>query len=238
MTNNRLHGFMAAMATAVALTTIGLASGANAAPVTSTVVPLSSTDLAHFREVWNRYSVPSQQQTALIAKFRSGGTWDSLTNAAPVSISTQTGGGVQETISRFPDGSIKVVQQETMPVPGQITPMADIYGCQVLSSGPGYINRSCAVHTNVVVADFGYGVTFKQAQNNYDSIISKSALTFNCYGGTCNSPTVKILRTKETATLPASVEGGLVFNCYNGTCSRKYFLVFELRKDKYTAWNN
>lgn len=63
-------------------------------------------------------------------------------------------------------------------------------------------------------------------------------LTFNCYSGTCSGDYVKTIRTTETASLPASVQGGLVFTCYGGTCSRSYFLVFELRNDKYTAWNN
>lgn len=224
---------------AVLVITLGVAAPAGAADSTTSTVPVSASDIAHFRSVWNQYGVPRATQEALITKLRNGGVWDSLTMAAPVGTTVVTGGGIRETVSRFADGSIKVVGQDTMPTPGEISPMADIYGCTIVSSGPSYINRSCTVHTNVVVADFAYGVTFRQVQNHYDNIVSKSAkLTFNCYTGTCSGDYVKVLRTTETASLPASVQGGLVFTCYGGTCSRSYFLVFELKNDQYTAWNN
>lgn len=231
---------LAGVLVAAFVAALAIAAPATAADAVRTTVPVSASDIAHFRSVWTQYGVPITTQDALISKLRNGGIWDALTTtASPVSTTVVTSGGVREAISRFADGSIKVVGQDTMPNPGQISPMADIYGCKIVSSGPSYINRSCTVHTNVVVADFAYGVTFRQVQNHYDNIVSRSTnLTFNCYSGTCSGDYVKTIRTTETASLPASVQGGLVFTCYGGTCSRSYFLVFELRNDKYTAWNN
>ena len=94
------------------------------------------------------------------------------------------------------------------------------------------------MHTNVVVADFGYNVYFDSVLNGYDKITSIGALSFNCYGGTCSSAKTVIVRAKETASLAALAEGSLVFTCYGGTCSRRYWLDFFVRRDGFSATNN
>lgn len=201
----------------------------------------SASAVDHFREVWDAYGVSQSVQDDLLAAYFSGIPWDSLTGTDPVSETEVVSVGEISTVRTFSDGSIEVVSQQTlnpMPSPGMVSPMADIYGCITISSSQYDNTTQCTVHTNVVVADFAYEVTFYRIQSGYGHIVSVGPISAFCYVGTCSNYFSTITRTYETATLPAKAQGGLHYICYLNTCSRDYVLEFNLKDNAYTALNN
>jgi hypothetical protein len=201
---------------------------------------LSPSDEAHFRSVWSSYAVPAATQDALIAEWNAGQVWDSLSGAQPASSSTTSTATKTTRIDRYADGSITITdwQSDNPKKPGGATTQADIGGCYTVSSSQYDITRTCTVHTNVVVSDFSYNVTYYAGQGVYSHIVSKSGLSYNCYGGTCSSPYVSITRQYQTSSQPAETVGGLVYNCYGGSCTRSYFLQFDVTGTSTSALNN
>lgn len=220
----------------IALASVGTLTFASPASAAT----LSSTDEAHFREVWSQYGVDGDIQDDLIDKFEATGEWDSLKGAPPVSTREVKSAGKVETVSTFADGSISVAGQQTSvaTAPGGVHITASIDQCKTIKSSQYDYTRECRVWTNVVVATFAYNVTYYQVQGGNSKIIGKSGLTSSCNGGTCTNQKVVTLRATQSGSNAAQVQGSLTFNAYAGVASRDFWLLFSAKGSSTSASNN
>ena len=90
----------------------------------------------------------------------------------------------------------------------------------------------------MVVASWAYNVTYHQVQGANSSIVAHSAITDSCYAGACSNQRVVVLRTTQSGSTPASVQGSLEYTAYSGAYSRTMLLWTYVKGTSITASNN
>lgn len=192
-------------ALAVGLT--GIAAGP--APATGTDDGLLAPSAeAHIRSELTRYGVTGSVQDDLVEKAREGILWDNMSGVAPIETSTSQSGAMQETVERYPDGSISVTSLE---VPseapaGQIGTMK-VSQCKLTSSSSHHATwTDCLVSRNDVVARAGFRIGYTKYNGTTQAPQisgNPSGWAITYYMGTPNSVTLPRVIQRTASSTPA-----------------------------------
>jgi hypothetical protein len=230
---------------AIALAAVCVFSGGTAANAATPkhVISISAKTLGHFRSVWKEYGVPTKTQNKLLSNYAHRISWDSFKKATPVSKKTRTAEGIKTTVSTYADGSILVNTAEQPAVASgtsfeAIRPAASISGCKYTEQTHYDFTQECSVFTNVVVAEFGYNVTYYAVQGGPSHIVSHSGITDDCVGGACSAQSVITTRKTQSGSTPAETQGSLEWTIAGGGASKTYLLWFKVVGTAISSSNN
>ncbi len=176
---------------AVALILVGLSVPAQASSGTK----ISSSDRQHVLEFFREYSVPPSRWGPLIKEWERGKPWDSVKGGQPASIEMQDRADATVSISRYPDGSVKVssLEKPIQAVGGGggdgTTPYASVSGCRVFT-GSGYaVYRGCRVENQWGNIYLGFNADY-EVWPGYGQIDGVGNQTAGCWGWgwSCDQP--------------------------------------------------
>jgi len=88
--------------------------------------------------------------------------------------------------------------------------------------------RHCIVHTNVVVLSMQYTVGFYAVQGGNSKILAVSHLTDDCYVGTCENQSARIVQKSQKGSSAAKAQGSLEWHA-PVTGSETYDLNFSIK---------
>ena len=188
----------------VCLTTLFWAAPASAA---------KSDEFADLRAWFEEYHVPSSVVQDLIDKLEAGQGWDSFSEDPEiVSQSISTDHGFEEIVQRYVDGSITV-----MSLGGQLSAMDGLqyantyHGCARSEAGGGWTNYyECTVGaTNGILEMVFFADYFRSTGGG--GIYSAYSPYAYATAGTAATPSLNIVRTTSTASLPAEVHAQTQF---------------------------
>ncbi|WP_278236924.1 hypothetical protein [Isoptericola sp. AK164] len=192
-------------------------------------------DEQYFRDIMDRYSVPTATQDELFEKLDRGVAWDANDpTAAPVSVETNDALGKSETVKRYEDGSIAVLSVQQPAATDGIMPRRWL-GC-------GYtVHRStyntvddCFVDWTRGTTKMKFAVDAEIWHSGRDKILRAHTGSYR-YAQGCASASLSVNRkTESTSGAPARasmvMDGDIL--CAGG--GRSYTLVIEVGNDRFS----
>lgn len=122
-----------------------------------------ATSMPEARAFLAQYGADRATQDRLISAYRAGESWDSLTDAVPVSVREEVRGDGVYTVATFADGSIQVTAVERAQPESLLT--RGIAGCTV--SGKQY--TGCKIDTWVGVVAMSFYASYNLGTNTVTS---------------------------------------------------------------------
>lgn len=181
--------------------------------------------------------VDSSTINSLIDKVNKGELWDCLkeeyNNIEPSYVNTSPNGETTEKYV-YPDGSIKVCEINA-PQDIQSRSVSDIFW----NSGSGYsIARGAKVRESVGLATASFYADFELIRGGYDQINRVYDYSITTLGGTYSSPSLSIVRSKESVSYPAEAKLNFDFSFYNGSAGQTCWVKLKVGNDKYYSISN
>lgn len=208
MTTTRQKIAVLAVACLALLGAIGVAAPANAE---TSAVRLSATDEGQIRSFFTKFDVDSATQDQLVADFKAGIQWQSLTSTSvPATTSHKVSEGVDWNVETFADGSVRATGIGDS---GANTPLSDRNGALSprgvndcgYSDGVAGNYYNCNIYYWVGVVTSNFKANFTINGSGYDSITSVWGSTFTAIGSCASSiPAPTIVKGSESSTGPAA----------------------------------
>ena len=189
------------------------------------------SDEQYFRDVMDRYAVPTTVQDELFEKLDRGEVWDANDPAAsPVSVESNDTFGQTETVERYADGSIAVLslQQPVETAMGGIMPMRWL-GCSYTVHRSTYNSADdCFVDWIKGTTMMKFAVDAEIYHSGPDKILSAHTGSYR-YAQGCASASLAVNRgTESSAGAPARASMVMTGDIACSFGSRTYTLVLEL----------
>lgn len=178
----------------------GLFAGTQAAQATQTAPILSPTDQAQLTEFFDKFNVSSVERASLMHAFYTGKTWQSMDGSSnPTSTETTTSNGVEWTVERFDDGSVRASGIGSNSTSGSVT-VRGVNNCGYSAGKTGNF-QSCYIYYWVGLVSSGFYANFTINASGYDKITSVWGGSFTA-GGACSAsvPAPSIVKGTESAT--------------------------------------
>lgn len=208
------------------------------------------------KEFLTKYHVEEKVQKELIEKLENGEVWDSVNNQkTPIKTEvTQDEDGINETVSRFADGSVSVTTVE--PVSVEFTESSEVpvtpsfssstknagsigtfaVSPGTVSSGSGYKTfkkAKVSQYAGFINASFYANFTIVQGGNDYISNVYDWKVV--TYFGTYAFNEFKITRKTESLSGKASAKLTFSYGLYNGGLGGNCWLKLHVGKDSYSS---
>lgn len=176
------------------------------------VWPLSEAAELDVREFFDKFDVPAATQNELIDNYEAGQQWDSLTSdATPASVEVVSSDGVEWTVNRFEDGSVRAdgigggsASLGGNDDSGDSVVTLGVDGCGYSSGAYGNF-FNCHIYYWVGLVQLGFYANFSiNSGANNDQITTVWGGELFAGGGCSQSvPTASIVKGTESSTGPA-----------------------------------
>lgn len=225
-----------ALFSALSLLLVPAAASASPTPDPPSVVTTSTAveDEQNIIDFWNEYDVPENTQNSLLDAIRNGDfTEASRAGVEPVESEEITKNGVQQTIERFSDGSIRVtgIQKPTKAKKGTASTYAGtISGCSTTSGAGWATYKGCLVSIRTDTLYLSFKATYEKYSGASAKILSTYSPAMDTYGGVqiVTAPTRSRWVPNSSTTGQAVATYRATIKSWNGGSSEVVYLSLRL----------
>lgn len=219
---------------AIGLSMLLLGGAAAPAANATTATNAEETVITQIRDGLRDYGVSDNTADALIVKYRDGVTWDSMNGSSPVSVTTKSVSGANETTETYQDGSVKRITVEKPAAETGGVSTRGVRDCRLSTSGSTKTYTGCWVSGGTVLITAGFSVKYKTSPGAASVLATgQESIVILSLGAGWKDVSRKITQANATASAPAKAR--LSFTATGATFGASSWLEFRVDRNGTTS---